>query len=131
MKNLKTILFWISIFILLSAQYVFPQNSKIRNWKDTVGFTTKSFQMDSLMRRIDRKYRNEYAAIRIEKHISNQVKCRVAICPHDDYTYAGSMYPLALENIKARVVIIFGVAHKIRIKSFLKIFRSGDPLMVM
>ena len=101
MKNLKTILFWISIFILLSEQNVFSQNSKTRNWKDTVGFASRSFQMDSLMQRIDRKYKNEFAAIRAEKHISNQVKCRVAICPHDDYTYAGSMYPLALENLKA------------------------------
>ena len=84
--------------------------------RDTVGFATKSFQMDSLMQRIDRDYKKEHTNLRAEKHISNQTNCRVAICPHDDYTYAGSMYPLALENIRARVVIIFGVAHKITIR---------------
>ena len=39
---------------------------------------------------------------------------RMAIAPHDDYAYAGFMYPLVLRNVKARTVIIFGVAHKAR-----------------
>ena len=37
---------------------------------------------------------------------------RTAICPHDDYAYAGWLYPAVLRNIKASTVIIFGVAHK-------------------
>ena len=39
---------------------------------------------------------------------------RMAIAPHDDYAYAGLMYPLVLRNVTASVVIIFGVAHKAR-----------------
>jgi AmmeMemoRadiSam system protein B len=38
----------------------------------------------------------------------------MAIAPHDDYAYAGFMYPLALGNFRADCVIIFGVAHKAR-----------------
>ena len=38
----------------------------------------------------------------------------MAIAPHDDYAYAGLMYPLVLRNVAASVVIIFGVAHKAR-----------------
>jgi AmmeMemoRadiSam system protein B len=38
----------------------------------------------------------------------------MAIAPHDDYAYAGYMYPLVLRNVAAPVVIIFGVAHKAR-----------------
>ena len=39
---------------------------------------------------------------------------RMAIAPHDDYAYAGFMYPLVLRNVAASVLIIFGVAHKAR-----------------
>ena len=39
---------------------------------------------------------------------------RLAIAPHDDYAYAGLMYPLVLRNIMAPLVIIFGVAHQAR-----------------
>jgi len=38
----------------------------------------------------------------------------VAIAPHDDYAYAAFMYPLALSNVRAPTVLIFGVAHKAR-----------------
>jgi AmmeMemoRadiSam system protein B len=37
---------------------------------------------------------------------------KTVICPHDDYTYAGFLYPTALEDIKASTIVIFGVAHK-------------------
>jgi AmmeMemoRadiSam system protein B len=38
----------------------------------------------------------------------------MAIAPHDDYSYAGFMYALALTHLKAATVIVFGVAHKAR-----------------
>ena len=37
---------------------------------------------------------------------------KLAICPHDDYTYVGTLYPELLQNIKARNLILIGVAHK-------------------
>ena len=37
---------------------------------------------------------------------------RLVIAPHDDYAYASYMYPLVFSRIKAKTVIIFGVAHK-------------------
>jgi len=37
---------------------------------------------------------------------------RIAICPHDDYSYAALHYIELLKDIKASTVIIFGVAHK-------------------
>jgi AmmeMemoRadiSam system protein B len=39
---------------------------------------------------------------------------RVAISPHDDYAYVGNLYPQTLNGIKAKTVILFGVAHKAR-----------------
>jgi AmmeMemoRadiSam system protein B len=39
---------------------------------------------------------------------------RLVVCPHDDYTYVGWLYPATLRNISANTIILFGVAHKAR-----------------
>ena len=75
---------------------------KIRPLKDTVGFAQYSWQMDSLMSRIKR--------IGWEEHPG--LPWKFAICPHDDYTYVGKLYPDLLQNIKAPNLILIGVAHK-------------------
>jgi AmmeMemoRadiSam system protein B len=74
---------------------------QLRPLKDTVGFAQYSWQMDSLMSRMGRNgwKRNEGAA------------WKLAICPHDDYTYVGALYPELLQNIKAPNLILIGVAH--------------------
>ncbi len=75
---------------------------KIRPLKDTVGFAQYPWQMDSLMDRIDRTGWDETVA----------APWRFAICPHDDYTYVGKLYPELLNNIQAPVLILLGVAHR-------------------
>jgi AmmeMemoRadiSam system protein B len=37
-----------------------------------------------------------------------------AICPHDDYVYAGPVYVGALRGLRAKTVVLFGVCHKAR-----------------
>jgi len=37
-----------------------------------------------------------------------------AVCPHDDYLYAGPVYVEVMKRVKAPVVIIFGVCHAAR-----------------
>ncbi|HEV2685368.1 MAG TPA: AmmeMemoRadiSam system protein B, partial [Actinomycetota bacterium] len=49
-----------------------------------------------------------------ENGVSRDDRWRMAIAPHDDYAYAGFMYPLVLRNLRSRTVVIFGVAHKAR-----------------
>jgi AmmeMemoRadiSam system protein B len=75
---------------------------KIRPLKDTVGFAQYTWQMDSLMARIERTG--------WEKRAGSPWK--MVICPHDDYTYVGKLYPELLQNIKANNLILIGVAHK-------------------
>lgn len=77
---------------------------------DTVGFAHLDWQVDSVMNRINRTYATELISARVDP----KTAWRVAICPHDDYTYASWQYPAILRNIEARTVIIFGVAHKAR-----------------
>jgi AmmeMemoRadiSam system protein B len=73
----------------------------IRPLKDTVGFAQYPWQMDSLMARINRRGWDK----------KESQSWRLAICPHDDYTYVGKLYPELLQSIKAPNLILFGVAH--------------------
>jgi len=85
---------------------------KLRGLADTIGFAHQQWQMDSVMKRIEITYGKKMAYIWKENNISDKDEWKVAISPHDDYTYAGYMYPLVLRNIKAKTIILFGVAHK-------------------
>ena len=91
---------------LLSAQ------QRVRGFADTIGFAHLNWQMDSVMKRIESTYGKKIENIRQEKKISENDAWKMAISPHDDYTYAGYMYPLVLRNVKAKTIILFGVAHK-------------------
>jgi AmmeMemoRadiSam system protein B len=76
--------------------------SNVRQLVDTVGFAQYSWQMDSIMARLGRKGWNR----------TEGAPWKSAICPHDDYTYVGELYPEILQNIKAPNLILIGVAHK-------------------
>ena len=85
-------------------------NLRIRPVADTVGFSHLDWQMDSVISRISAIFGNELQ--RAEQ--SQDISWKAAICPHDDYTYASWLYPAVLKNLKAKTIIIFGVAHKAR-----------------
>ncbi|MFC2102527.1 AmmeMemoRadiSam system protein B [Bacteroidota bacterium] len=93
---------------------VHAQRGGIRLPVDSVGFATQAWQMDSVMARINRQFGPQINKALTKKRISKKTIWKMAICPHDDYAYAGYMYPMALQNIKAPVVILLGVAHKAR-----------------
>ena len=86
-----------------------------RGIADPVGFAHRAEQMDAVVRRIDEgeggRLRDKLLAA---SGVAPDTAWRVVIAPHDDYTYASFMYPLALSNVKARTVFVFGVAHKAR-----------------
>jgi MEMO1 family protein len=75
---------------------------KVRQLRDTIGFARYPWQMDSLMSRISKSSWKK----------GEGETLRMAICPHDDYTYVGALYPELLQNIKAPNIILIGVAHK-------------------
>jgi AmmeMemoRadiSam system protein B len=74
----------------------------VRPLKDMIGFAQYSWQMDSLMARLESSGWKR----------SEGLPWKLAICPHDDYTYVGKLYPELLQNIKAPNLILIGVAHK-------------------
>jgi MEMO1 family protein len=107
MKRGNIIPLFVIVFIinLLSCQnkkFDKPASISLRPLKDTIGFAQYSWQMDSLMSRMDR--------IGWKKQVG--LPWKLAVCPHDDYTYVGMLYPELLSNIKAPNLILLGVAHK-------------------
>lgn len=85
---------------------------KVRLPVDTVGFATRAWQMDSIIKRIDRTYGASIDSVNRLNILDENTAFRMAICPHDDYTYAGFLYESVIPFIKAKTIIIFGVAHK-------------------
>ncbi len=86
----------------------------IRSFGDTVGYAHQAWQMDSLMNRINRVHGRERENILFIQDMPASANWQLVICPHDDYSYAGELYPYVLSNLKTPVVIIFGVAHRAR-----------------
>ncbi|MCK4466234.1 MAG: AmmeMemoRadiSam system protein B [Bacteroidales bacterium] len=85
---------------------------KTREVVDTIGFAQYGWQMDSVIARINRIQVKE---IESPDQLPWFEPWKVCISPHDDYTYVGSLYPMVLENIKAPIILLFGVAHKARL----------------
>jgi AmmeMemoRadiSam system protein B len=100
----------IILTVFLTAPTYLPE--KIRKPVDPVGYATTARQMDSLMNRIDRAQGQMLTDALNAARINKFTMWSVAVCPHDDYSYVGWLYPAILKNIKAHTVIIFGVAHK-------------------
>jgi AmmeMemoRadiSam system protein B len=111
------ILHWFS-FLLVIALFSCSQETTTektvysRPILDTVGYPQFDWQMDSIMDRINRSYGNHISAIYDSNNIQDDRLCKIAISPHDDYAYASYIYPLALKNIHANTILLFGVAHR-------------------
>ena len=76
---------------------------KVRHQVDTIGFVKYAWQMDSVMARISSE--DKIPSIEIYKAV---------ICPHDDYAYAAGLYNTTLAGIKAKTIVLVGVAHRAR-----------------
>jgi MEMO1 family protein len=104
-KNILLLVVTIS-FIALACnreKTAMTKSVKVRPLVDTVGFAQYPWQMDTLMAR--------FAGSGWENKL-NGSPWRLAICPHDDYTYTGYIYPELLQNVRAQNLILIGVAHK-------------------
>lgn len=87
---------------------------KRRGLADSVGFAHREHQIEAVVQRIAAHDGARLERIFDETRIAAADRWRMVIAPHDDYAYAGFMYPLALRNLAAPVLVIFGVAHKAR-----------------
>ena len=107
----RYLLFLAVAAITLSGCRTESKKAAMRQPVDTVGFAHYSWQMDSLLNRIER-YQSVQLARANNVFPGNGTTFRVAISPHDDYSYVGYLYPAIFSHVKSDVVIVFGVAHK-------------------
>ena len=75
----------------------------IREIVDSIGFAKHDWQMDSIISRL---------LPRTPDYSDKSWKAVIA--PHDDFKYAGEVTMQTLSGVKAKTVILFGVAHKAR-----------------
>jgi AmmeMemoRadiSam system protein B len=85
-----------------------------RGQMDTVGFVTTAEQMDAVLQQCRALAAPRHQAILNEQGWRDDTPFIAAVCPHDDYYYAGRLYELVMPHIKAKRVVIFGVFHKAR-----------------
>ncbi|MGB3776037.1 MAG: AmmeMemoRadiSam system protein B [Leeuwenhoekiella sp.] len=76
-------------------------NPKVRKQIDTIGFAQEKWQMDSIFKRIS-----------LNDKASNETTYKAVICPHDDYSYAAGLYSKTLSGVKAKTIVLIGVAHR-------------------
>ena len=79
-----------------------------------VGFAHTKRQFEAVVARIEARDGGRIAGALACRNVGPSDRWRLAIAPHDDYAYAGHLYPLALRNVAAPLVVIVGVAHKAR-----------------
>lgn len=83
-----------------------------RGLVDTVGIASTAVQMDSVLAQCARLAAAGSAQADESYGSPAPSPLIAAICPHDDYYYAGRLYELTLPRIRAKRVIVFGVFHK-------------------
>lgn len=99
---------------LLDAVGIQPSDGQ-RGQMDTVGFVTTAEQMNGVLAQCRALAAPREAALRKEHGWTDRTRFAAAVCPHDDYVYAGRLYQLVIPYVKAKTVILFGVFHKARV----------------
>jgi AmmeMemoRadiSam system protein B len=90
------------------------QLSSIRTQKDTIGYATSPDQVEALVRLVDSLEAARYASNAAAFPPMTKGPMIGAICPHDDYLYAGRGYVHVMREVRAPRVILFGVSHTAR-----------------
>ena len=112
MKHIFPIL--VGMLFIVSCQQQKSQHLGVRPMADTVGFAQYDWQTDSIMARIKALQIDLVYQTYLFDDPDPESGWKTVVCPHDDYAYAGYLYPEILRDVKASTVIIFGVAHKAR-----------------
>lgn len=112
MKNLTTSLLILTCVVMLLACRRNEQKTSLRPPVDTIGFAQYAWQVDSILARIARLQPEKLS--QAESAFDPSAILRVAISPHDDYSYVGYLYPALFQHIRSEVVVMFGVGHKAR-----------------
>jgi AmmeMemoRadiSam system protein B len=113
MKTYIRLIFVLIGVLVISACSNSSQSLADRQPVDTIGFAQYSWQVDSLLGRVERLQPEKLA--KASEALEGSTALRVAISPHDDYSYVGYLYPALLQHVSSDVVVLFGVGHKAKV----------------
>ncbi len=110
----------VPVIIMIFLNFVFLHgnhqgtegNTSLRQFADTIGFAQYGWQVDKLMERIQNVQGEQLKNSFKDNKINSDTEWKVVISPHDDHAYVGYLYPAVLKNLKAKTILLFGVAHK-------------------
>ncbi len=85
-----------------------PSTAEVRGQQDIVGFASRADQMAQVWKLSDLPPRPESFGPAVAPGIVG------AICPHDDYLFAGRMHRQVVPLVTARTIVLVGVFHKYR-----------------
>jgi len=81
---------------------------------DTVGYATAVHQVEAVVALSDSVEHDRFVSLDREIAESGGGNMVAAICPHDDYLYAGPVYVHVMRHVRAPLVVLFGVSHAAR-----------------
>ncbi len=98
---------------LLSEVGIAPEGDR-RGQMDIIGFASTASQMDEVIQKTAQIAQDRWNILQTRYGWDEETSFIAAVCPHDDYVYAGRLYQLLIPRIRAKTVILFGVFHKAR-----------------
>lgn len=84
----------------------------LRGLKDTLGFCFTPAQIERVVHAAEELERERLLANAARLGLDNDSRWVAAVCPHDDHLLAGRVYVHVFRHLRARRVVLFGVAHK-------------------
>jgi predicted class III extradiol MEMO1 family dioxygenase len=107
----------LSAFVLIMVDAGAAGRETVRRVRcpvDTLGYATTPAQVEAVVGFADSIESALYASNAVKRSKLSGDGMIGAICPHDDYLYAGHVYVHAIREIEAPLVILFGVSHTAR-----------------
>ena len=116
-RTFNHLLFTLALVLMVGCSSGPDNTGHVRPLADTVGFAQYDHQMDRVVEQINSLFGEQAEKMLQDAGVTSSTNWKVAISPHDDYAYAGFLYPAVLKNVRAHTIILFGVAHKARVLS--------------
>jgi len=106
----------IVIFLLFFIVPIYAKENfktgTIRGLADTIGFSYSPEQIKAIVQLSEDSERERMIENDKKNGVDSSTHWIAGICPHDDHLLAGRVYVHLFQHLRAKQIIIFGVAHK-------------------
>ncbi len=101
----------LSLAACICASAAMAGDSMVRVPIDSVGYATEPGQLEPLIRAAKAYLSSEGESAAVNLPGTAMIG---AVCPHDDYIYAGVEYLRVMSRVRAKLLILIGVCHRAR-----------------